>query len=819
MPNGTISSLGISWPIGFASPADALADSDDGSAIQFSGVSPYLLASITDYTIGANQRIRAMRVMNRDQNVDAADVHAYLEDAAGNQLESGSYLNLAVPYFYSTMYGNWMTTRWVTATEWTQADLNAVRMRLKYDTHGVIPPNGLFMSKAWVDIDVLSKSSVVVTGPTGTLNTRFPIVKWTPILPDKTATYWGGPLYDQKKFRVKAFTAAQYTAGGFDPATSASYYDSGVQTGAHTTWQIDGLPLPDGSIRFYVQIATDFNGSDWWSDWSYSTGTVSDLPIAPVVMTPKQGAVVSTDVPILTVLRTPTGLGYRVRGEWQVATDGYAMSVNLRTVTSDTTDLGLGGYSSKTTPDSLQLFQGQWWLRARLIDEFGGVGPWGPTWPFTVSHAPAALPISPKGNASLASSAGNYVFAWSFTDPSPVDFQTQYQVIVERNSDGLQILDTGIVVSGVAQVATPINQAYKDTLLRWKVRVWDSDAVASDWSDYATFYYRDTPTVVITSPSANGATVQNPQPQVTWTFNAAGGRTQAEYRVVFSRPNGWTFDSGWQAGSVTSYRPPNPILSAPISDYSLTISVRDNTGLQGSSVRTFVTAWTAPAAPAPVIDPSGYDTLGFVRIQWSNASKDATWVAWRVYRKLASDATWTLLYETRTDAANYEYDDWTPGANQQYEYCVVQVATRFGMEVESVYNYQSIIPSGENYWLIDPADPAMSVRLRHVKEDSFSEEFEQEELLLIGRGRKTDYGTRWGYVGSLTANITDEGPVTARSQRLSLEALRNNQSTLLLRNPFGDVWQVASGNMGVQRTAGVGQREYVSVTIPYSEQS
>jgi hypothetical protein len=88
---------------------------------------------------------------------------------------------------------------------------------------------------------------------------------------------------------------------------------------------------------------------------------------------------------------------------------------------------------------------------------------------------------------------------------------------------------------------------------------------------------------------------------------------------------------------------------------------------------------------------------------------------------------------------------------------------------------------------------------------------------LIGRGRRVEYGTRYGQQGSLTAQLRNTPEITARGQRIAIEMLRNAQLKTYLRNPFGDVWAVALNSAQFTRVPGTGLHEAVDVTIEYAE--
>jgi hypothetical protein len=61
------------------------------------------------------------------------------------------------------------------------------------------------------------------------------------------------------------------------------------------------------------------------------------------------------------------------------------------------------------------------------------------------------------------------------------------------------------------------------------------------------------------------------------------------------------------------------------------------------------------------------------------------------------------------------------------------------------------------------------------------------------------------------------GFYTARQQAKALSALKNERTYIYLRNPFGDIWKIAPGNIAGGRIAGVGTSEFTDVSIPYQE--
>ena len=97
----------------------------------------------------------------------------------------------------------------------------------------------------YVDVDIVSQPSVTVNNPNGTItNTASPDVAWT---------FTDSDGDTQSYYQIKVFSAAQYGAGGFDPETSTSTYDSGV-IGSADTNDVVGALLANATYRAYLKV-------------------------------------------------------------------------------------------------------------------------------------------------------------------------------------------------------------------------------------------------------------------------------------------------------------------------------------------------------------------------------------------------------------------------------------------------------------------------------------------------------------------------------------------------------------------------------------
>jgi hypothetical protein len=565
--------------------------------------------------------------------------------------------------------------------------------------------------------------------------------------------------------------------------------------------------------------ANDFAGTPnrahyWWTN---------SAPLAPTTVSPGTNADglvrVSSDRPTLRARSAAyPRFNRRYRASFQI--DQLANWVTpSRTVTEPRADLQYGGVEhSEQVPGSAELFQGTWYMRASLIDEWGRQGIWtvGDTG-FIVYHPPTSSAHTPSANAFIPYGTGTITVGWEFVDPSLYDFQTAYQVIV---TDGTNVIyDSGKVVSAAQTHGVPLAVGQKDVGLYWYVTLWDSDDVAGPASVLNPFRVGDAPTVTITSP-ADGSTTDNPGVNLNWTVAFGGTRTFNAYMVTAeSLTHSWS--SGWVSVNETSFVFPETILQND-STYTISVFVRDSEGLQGTDSITIDTEWIPPDAPFFSVDTDSFDTDGYITISWSHAAADPTFASYRVYRRHPTiedvDPDWTLFAEISDVLTTYSVTDWHLGSNEIYEYVVVQVATRFGVPVESVKAPEQVLAVNSNYWLIvDDPEGTYGVLIGHVISDDPTEEQDYFLHNIIGRGRTEDRGTRWGWTGTLTAQLWDTETTRARDSRQELMAVRHEGMPVYLRNPFGDVYRVSMGNFSISRVAGTGSQEYINLTIPYSE--
>ena len=424
--------------------------------------------------------------------------------------------------------------------------------------------------------------------------------------------------------------------------------------------------------------------------------------------------------------------------------------------------------------------QGYYYWQVRVWDLYDIDSPWTDPTLFQLGVNPSAVILDPSNNGVV--SVPNPTIIWAFVTTSEgqgvygklaTDYAT-YTALIAANDSYSEVL---------AAALDQVGQTH------YRVTVIDPNIV----------YVSGSP-----SPSPSPTPDPNPGPAL--------------------RP--YVYDSGWLAGQASTHEIP-AVVHLGVT-YEVTVSVRDINGFEGSSVPIrFTSSWPAPSTPhAVTVDVSAVDdpSVGAVQITWDAASRDPSFSHWRVYRRIYGTTAWERIglpiFEQiglpagpRAEVLDYLFE-----SGRTYEYAVSQVAYRyFNEESESILEIVRVKPESTKYWLIHGIDPTFNLALSHVVSDTFTEEYEQFDDNIIGRGRRKEIGTRWGYTGSLTCHLRDFDERGSSLELREILAFKAGRVDAFLRVPFGHIWRVALGDISFTRMGGVGRREFGEVTIPYSE--
>lgn len=753
------------------------------------------------FTLPAGSVYSTRRGRVTAQGIDAGRMYRYAAGGQMTTINAGTFGDVTSPYTsYPQAYGTVfpLTQPYVSVHSYGQSAV-------------------LRIAEVYLDITYFgppSAPSAITPSTTWTTSLR-PTFTWTHNDPTTGGT--------QFAFQVRVFTTAQAAIGGFDPTTSPATLDSGVIDSTVSAWAATSDLINGGGYKTYVRtyngLATDGTyptvrtTPSAWASQTFTMAIPVPVPTNLVPGTTTQ----NTSRPALNADVAAMANGVQIRRQWDLATNS-GFTTGLLTITEPTYA------TTKSSPIAFpdlptRLAQGTWFMRARTQDIFGNFSAYTTTQSFTVTHPPTTGYRSPGAGASLVYNTGTNAVSvsWLFQDIDVEDFQLKYEAELWKAADPVGSLKTTGVITSAAQTAsfTTLNGTWKDTELRWRIRVYDQDNVAGPWSTDQAFFLRDVATVNITLPT-EGQVISTATPTVTWTFFATGGRTLASSRLVIQRTSTGSVlvDTGVMPGAILSYTVPSPvILVGPT--YTATVTVVDSSGLTSVEANNFTASYSLPPTPSFTIDSSDFAQYGRLEIDWTTSTVSGTNLGWRIYRRQRGYSAWKLIAET--DSLIKHWSDFTTPSFTNMEFAVVQVADNLGAPVESAYPIVEFYGETTDYMLVVPDNPSYNLILYHVTDDEFEDEQEMATTKLIGRGRRVEYGTRFGQTGSLTAEFRDNAYMSGRSQRLLLEAIRDSGYKVYLRNPFGDVWAVALDSARISRVAGVGLQEMATASISYTE--
>jgi len=226
-----------------------------------------LRGEFTTYTLETTERCRRVRI-HAVGYVSGCRHRVYFGNGASGLETLGAIEFRGPNEIVEGWFGPWipkaMNASGIPNQEWTQSAINDIRYKAKNIASHFLGTMALYYIRAHLDI---------VQKPASVLSTPYE----EQVFPNVNPTFfWSHHVPEpQKKAEMKIFKAAVAEGTGFNPATSTqpvyTYKSSGTTAMSH---RVASKPSGGGFLEHgqryyaYVKTAVDFNGEDWWSDWS-----------------------------------------------------------------------------------------------------------------------------------------------------------------------------------------------------------------------------------------------------------------------------------------------------------------------------------------------------------------------------------------------------------------------------------------------------------------------------------------------------------------------------------------------------------------------
>lgn len=238
---------------------------------------------------------------------------------------------------------------------------------------------------------------------------------------------------------------------------------------------------------------------------------------------------------------------------------------------------------------------------------------------FDTWQPPNAPVLTVKTNFDKTDAA---VFGWEFSDIDPGDGQSAYQLLIKKVSDGSTVYDSTKTTASNQYHTLPADTLLNNTQYQWQVRTWDSQDVVGPYSPLSSFWCSTKPTLEITEPATNGATVSKDLVEVKWTYLDTEGEAQSKYQVKLTDSVGVIiFNSGELSGASAQFGVPVTLLNAQT--YYVKVTVWDVKGVASLEYsREFVTSFSGP--PKPRLSLAAENEVGEVTLAIANDLYDET---------------------------------------------------------------------------------------------------------------------------------------------------------------------------------------------------
>jgi hypothetical protein len=256
---------GTATTTGGASPHDVTDDDNDATYFELPTTGTYVNLGITS-TLPTGAVLKSATVRCRAKATSNLSLFKlFLRDHLGGQT-FGEYW-ATIPSSFDERYSSAPLNP---SPHSDQDFLDNLRLGFETTTSANYPVR---IAEAYLDLTYVTKPTVSV----GTVATPITDSSYAEATFTATLDADGGPVAG---YRVKTFSAAQYGAGGFDPATSDAVA-SVNEIGASESVSMGPLP-DDTTYKHYVQVYQIVNGSIHATDWTASNAFAINIDSADV---------------------------------------------------------------------------------------------------------------------------------------------------------------------------------------------------------------------------------------------------------------------------------------------------------------------------------------------------------------------------------------------------------------------------------------------------------------------------------------------------------------------------------------------------------
>ncbi|MFA7538764.1 MAG: hypothetical protein WCY96_07400 [Candidatus Cloacimonadaceae bacterium] len=425
-------------------------------------------------------------------------------------------------------------------------------------------------------------------------------------------------------------------------------------------------------------------------------------------------------------------------------------------------------------------------------------------------------PTFPWGGQSIIVEETN-TFIWQ-SDSS----QNSYYIETQRNQIGATISNTGWITSSLAQHTFSANFFTNSWEYKWRIKIRNSSALESIFSDWSIFQAGASPGLTITFP-ANDLDVLSAIPTYQFSYSNSSGYYSVAYQVklftgtlwsdfdllTYAEQESYTWDeiealstgmTLWDSGRIesttTSVEQPSEFLEVLQYWYKVQISIWDNADNEVvSDIRTF--GLLVNSIPQiPIIIATSDNTFGRNVISITNPTPDVGQAGAdhnKLYRKKI-DSTWELLVDSITSSTTY---DNTCRSSKEEEYSVSAVSAD---GIESSKSTSAIATCElDSYWFTNTTTNATVELTAEVEWGQMQSERKRQEYQSMDEIYPlVCYSPQRFYRGNFQATVLKPTDGTTWPNYIaSIRLILDSDSSVIMRTPWGDLYEFDIYNLKI----------------------
>lgn len=396
-----------------------------------------------------------------------------------------------------------------------------------------------------------------------------------------------------------------------------------------------------GASRHSGNLAAYYSGS-----WTAST-TDRDFIFSVWAVSPPT---LTTSAPTSVTQTTATGNGNITDLDGENATERgfvYMVGTTGNPTLADSVAQDSGSFSTGSYTKGLTGLQPGTSYRIRAFATSKGGTAYGTTQTFQTEHSNPLQPSDLNPSGGIGVNSEEPTLTWQFNPGTANDTQTAYQVIVIRQSDSVEMYDSGKVTSTDEFINIPsgANLVF-GVSYQWKVRTYDTGDRVSTYSSNALFKPSEKPTATISTP-IDESTIETNVPTIEWVYDDPEETAQTAYRVkILNDDKSVTiYDSGLLVSSDNSHDIPAGYLFTT-ETYFAQVTVRDSDNiLSDLDEIEFTVQFVAPKEPlitGSVLEAGVVDLD--IELQ---APENNAWYSdyIKIYRKIEGEPLFELIKE------------------------------------------------------------------------------------------------------------------------------------------------------------------------------